>query len=426
MSVVISVEDVSKLYRLGILGTGALRDDLTRWWHTRVLKRPDPLLRIGDVDHGNRIGDHILALSHVNFTVSQGEVVGIIGRNGAGKSTMLKVLSRITSPTSGSIRIRGRLSSLLEVGTGFHGEMTGRENVYLNASILGMTRAEIRRRFDEIVEFAEIGDFIDTPVKRYSSGMYVRLAFAVAAHLDTEILIVDEVLAVGDVGFQQKCLGKMGEASHAGRTVLFVSHRMDHIRSLCSRTIVFDRGRISHDGDTGTGIRRYYAMFEETQSAPLADRKDREGRGQARFLDAWLEDEHGQRVQTVNTGQLLKIVMRVENTTNEPLRNLKAGVFVYAQGEVHVADLGTWESGHLPFTLENEMHIELTVPRLPLNAGRYHLSCIIRRADGAYEIEDWVSHAIQLTVDHGDFHGIGQMTGGMISIAHSASVSSGG
>jgi len=425
MTTVISAENISKVYRLGVIGTGTLRDDLLRLWHTRVLGKADPLTKIGDIDHGNRQGDRIWALNDVNFSVRQGEVLGIIGRNGAGKSTILKILSRITGPTTGQIKVRGRLSSLLEVGTGFHAELTGRENIYLNASILGMSQREIRQRFDEIVEFAEIGDYIDTPVKRYSSGMYVRLAFGVAAHLETEILVVDEVLAVGDVGFQKKCLGKMGDAANSGRTVLFVSHRMDHIAAMCSRTLVFDRGRIVHDGDTAAGVRRYYSMFEEQQSVSLEHRTEREGRGRIRFTAGWIENGVGERVQTVNTGEDIKIVLLVKNLSGQPIHNLKTSVFILAHGEVHVADVGTWESGAAPFSVDKEARIEIAISRLPLNAGQFSMHCVIRSYGGAFEIEDMLEHALPLTVDHGDYHGIGQMTGGMISIAHSASVRDG-
>ena len=204
---VISVEDVSKMYQLGVIGTGTFKDDF-KVWMAQLQGKPNPLSRIGEVDHGNRAGQTLWALKDISFTVEQGEILGIIGRNGAGKSTLLKILSQVTRPTSGQIRVKGRIASLLEVGTGFHPELTGRENIFLNGAILGMTQAEVRRRFDEIVDFSGVEKFIDTPVKRYSSGMYVRLAFAVAADLEPEILIVDEVLAVGDAEFQKKCLGK--------------------------------------------------------------------------------------------------------------------------------------------------------------------------------------------------------------------------
>src|SRR5476649_2009843 len=231
---VIKVENVSKAYRLGQIGGGTLRADVSRWW-AKLRGQADPSLKIGEEHHARRMGEQFWALDNVSFEVKQGEVMGIIGRNGAGKSTLLKILSQVTSPTSGQIKIKGRIASLLEVGTGFNPEMTGRENVFLNGAILGMTKAEIRSKFDEIVAFSGVEEFIDTPVKRYSSGMYVRLAFAVAAHLEPEILIVDEVLAVGDAEFQKKCMGKMKDVAEHGRTILFVSHNLEAVRKLCTR-----------------------------------------------------------------------------------------------------------------------------------------------------------------------------------------------
>jgi len=239
---IISVENISKIYRLGVIGTGTFSNDLKVWW-ARVRGKPNPLAKIGKKDYGNQVGDIIWALKDVSFKVEPGEVLGIVGRNGSGKSTLLKILSRVTAPSEGYVKIKGRIASLLEVGTGFHPELTGKENVYLNGAILGMSTQEITRKFDEIVDFAEIEPFIDTPVKRYSSGMYVRLAFAVAAHLESDILLVDEVLAVGDAEFQKKCLGKMnGLASEEGRTVLFVSHNMVSVRRLCERGILLNGG----------------------------------------------------------------------------------------------------------------------------------------------------------------------------------------
>ncbi|MEE3454502.1 MAG: ABC transporter ATP-binding protein, partial [Succiniclasticum sp.] len=243
MSSAIKVEHVSKEYRLGAIGGGTLRGDLQSWW-ARVRHQEDPSLRIDQAAGTHRKNERFLALNDVSFSAQQGEAIGIIGHNGAGKTTMLKLISRVTAPSAGTISYNGRIASMLEVGTGFHPEMTGRENIYMNGAILGMTKAEIARKFDEIVEFAEMRQFIDTPVKRYSSGMYVKLAFAVAAHLDSEIMIMDEVLAVGDAKFQQKCLGKMGDAaSNQGRTVLYVSHNMSTIRQLCSRCIVLSHGQ---------------------------------------------------------------------------------------------------------------------------------------------------------------------------------------
>ncbi|MGN6296266.1 MAG: ABC transporter ATP-binding protein [Ginsengibacter sp.] len=259
MTTVIKVENLSKQYRLGNVGTGSIAHDVNRAWH-RLRGKEDPYLKIGEENDRSKKGssEYVWALRDINFEVQQGEVLGIIGRNGAGKSTLLKILSRTTSPTTGSIKIKGRVASLLEVGTGFHPELTGRENIFLNGAILGMTRQEIKRKFDEIVDFAGVERYIDTPVKRYSSGMYVRLAFGVAAHLEPEILIVDEVLAVGDAEFQKKALGKMKDVSgREGRTVLFVSHNMTSIETLCQSAILLSQGGIEKMGNTNQVISAY-------------------------------------------------------------------------------------------------------------------------------------------------------------------------
>ena len=253
---VISVEHLSKCYRLGAIGGGTLRADVSRWL-AKLRGKADPNLKIGQEQHARLEGQEFWALRDVSFEVKQGEILGVIGRNGAGKSTLLKVLSRVTAPTSGQVKVKGRIASLLEVGTGFHPELTGRENIYLNGAILGMTKAEIRGKFDEIVDFSGVSDFIDTPVKRYSSGMYVRLAFAVAAHLEPEILIVDEVLAVGDAEFQKKCLGKMQDVAGHGRTILFVSHNMAAVTRLCRSGIVMEQGAIAMHGDISSVVARY-------------------------------------------------------------------------------------------------------------------------------------------------------------------------
>ncbi len=256
---VISVEHLTKQYDLGVVGTGSLTRDLERWW-ARARGKSDPYAIIGHDHKPSRKGESILALDDVSFTVQQGEALGIIGRNGAGKSTLLKILSRVTAPTSGVVKVKGRIGSLLEVGTGFHGELTGRENVYLNGAILGMKKEEVARKFDEIVAFSGVEKFIDTPVKRYSSGMYVRLGFAVAAHLDPEILIVDEVLAVGDAEFQRKCLGKMNDVAGEGRTVLFVSHNMGSVKQLCDHGILLSDGKIQFQGEINDCIDKYLNM----------------------------------------------------------------------------------------------------------------------------------------------------------------------
>lgn len=259
---VIKVENLSKQYRLGQVGTGTLRHDLNRLWHT-IRGKEDPYLKIGQVnDRTQKLSsDYVWALQDINFEVKQGEVLGIIGRNGAGKSTLLKILSKITKPTTGLIHINGRIASLLEVGTGFHPELSGRDNIFLNGAILGMRKWEIQKKFDEIVDFAGVHAYVDTPVKRYSSGMYVRLAFAVAAFLEPEILIIDEVLAVGDAEFQKKCIGRMKDVStNDGRTVLFVSHNMASIKSICNSAIILNNGQLEHSGEVSEIIPKYLAI----------------------------------------------------------------------------------------------------------------------------------------------------------------------
>jgi lipopolysaccharide transport system ATP-binding protein len=260
MPLAIKVENLSKQYRLGQIGTGTLSHDLNRFWAS-IRGKEDPYAQVGSANDRTQkaVSDYVWALKDINFEIEQGDAVGIIGRNGAGKSTLLKILSRTTLPTTGSVKMKGRIASLLEVGTGFHPEMTGRENIYQNGAILGMTRHEIKSKFDEIVDFSGCEAYIDTPVKRYSSGMYVRLAFAVAAHLESEILIVDEVLAVGDAEFQKKCLGKMNDvAKGEGRTVLFVSHNMAAVKSLCNKGVLLENGRIKTIGSVDDAITRYF------------------------------------------------------------------------------------------------------------------------------------------------------------------------
>jgi len=276
--VVIKVENVGKQYHLGKVGTGTMANDLNRWWHIARGKE-DPYLKIGSVNDRtskSRVNDIVWAVNDISFEVKQGEVLGIIGKNGAGKSTLLKILSRVTAPTIGNIKVKGRIASLLEVGTGFHPDLSGRENIFLNGAILGMTKTEIKSKFDEIVDFSGVERYIDTPVKRYSSGMYVRLAFAVAAHLEPEILIVDEVLAVGDAEFQKKCLGKMKDVSGQGRTVIFVSHNMASMNQLCNRGIMLQNGALFAEGkmaeitplylnNSNTGSLTGKIIFDESQ-----------------------------------------------------------------------------------------------------------------------------------------------------------------
>jgi len=312
----IKVEGLSKQYRLGVVGTGAINDDINRWWY-RVRGKEDPFLKIGEVNDRTRMGgsDYIWALRNICFEVNNGEVLGIIGRNGAGKSTLLKILSRTTAPTAGSVKIKGRVASLLEVGTGFHPELTGRENIYLNGAILGMTKKEIKGKFDEIVDFSGVERYIDTPVKRYSSGMYVRLAFAVAAHLDPEILIIDEVLAVGDVEFQKKCLGKMKDASEKdGRTVLFVSHQMDAITRLCNRVLVIDKGVIGFEGLSHDALTYYIKGTKQTAAFKRWDviNEFAPGNQYVRLLEVKVANLNDRISEVYNIDEPIKVTMKYE------------------------------------------------------------------------------------------------------------------
>lgn len=308
---VVSVEQLSKSYQLGVIGTGTAIGDFQRWW-AKQRGKPDPYLKIGEADHGNRQGETLWALKDVSFQVQQGEAVGIIGRNGAGKSTLLKILSQVTSPTEGTVKVKGRIASLLEVGTGFHPELTGRENIYLNGAIMGMSKAEISRKFDEIVDFSGVEKYIDTPVKRYSSGMYVRLAFAVAAHLDPDILIVDEVLAVGDAEFQKKCLNKMGDEGREGRTVLFVSHNMQAIRNLCPRCILLNKGEVLIDAASEASLSTYNGMLRDTKidaKTGIDDEKYRRGTGTIRFTSIALKDIEKKSRFTFEMGETIRFEM---------------------------------------------------------------------------------------------------------------------
>lgn len=305
MSVAIRFENVGKLYRLGTVGTGTLSHDIRRWWITSVMHKEDPYLKIGETNDRSTKGssDYVYALKDINLEVKEGDVLGIIGKNGAGKSTLLKLLSRVTAPTTGKICIKGRIASLLEVGTGFHPELTGRENIYMNGCILGMKKWEIDKKLDEIVDFSGCERYLDTPVKRYSSGMMVRLGFAVAAHLEPEILVVDEVLAVGDAEFQKKAIGKMQDVSKGeGRTVLFVSHNMASIKQLCNNSVLLSNGLIDAVGETSEIVNKYIQSNVSFVSQDLSQ-GDRQGSGVVKFNKVYVTNDKGDVVDTVLTGQ---------------------------------------------------------------------------------------------------------------------------
>jgi homopolymeric O-antigen transport system ATP-binding protein len=358
------------------------------------------------------------ALKDVSFGIGRGEVVGIIGRNGAGKSTLLKILSRITEPTEGRVRIKGGVASLLEVGTGFHPELTGRENIFLNGAILGMKRQEIKCKFDEIVAFAEAEKFLDTPVKRYSSGMYVRLAFAVAAHLEPEILIVDEVLAVGDAQFQRKCLGKMGEVAKGGRTVLFVSHQLAAVRRFCSRGLLLANGRLVFDGPAPSAIDEYIKTLSESQVGQTLDqRKDREGSGRVRFQKVCITNANCVRQNRVSSGDAMHIRIWYSNLTGKDIQNVAFHVAFDSPvfGRVFMCQSNL--VGKSITARADGGEIVLTIPRLPLTAG-FFTGNLFSAIDGAKgEVLDFVRQAFVLEVEQGDFFSTGQIpTGGVFLV----------
>lgn len=401
-NVVIRIENLTKEYRLGTINHGTLKQDLQSWW-ARLRGKEDPNSIVSHPSSLNAqqgLNPHFLALDRVSFDVQQGEAVGIIGRNGAGKSTLLKILSRVTAPTSGEVKIRGRVASLLEVGTGFHPELTGRENIFLNGAIHGMKRAEILRKLDEIIAFAEIEQFIDTPVKRYSSGMYVRLGFAVAAHLEPEILIVDEVLAVGDFQFQKKCLGKMQDVGREGRTVLFVSHQMESISNLCTRAILLQNGTLVESGQTRMVIDRYLQSSRKLDMTPLMERKDRIGNGRIRFTATWTENAQGEKGVPVLSGDDLTIVATYEVPGDEKVSGVRVAFGLMDKIGAQFTDLTNILSGDY-FELQRKRgEFRCTIPRLPLNSGRYSYHAFVCSSLGT---EDFVLDAGNFEVEVGDF-----------------------
>jgi lipopolysaccharide transport system ATP-binding protein len=346
------------------------------------------------------------AIRDVSFDVHKGDVMGIIGRNGAGKSTLLKILSRITTPTEGEVDMYGRVGSLLEVGTGFHPELTGRDNIFLSGSILGMRKREIEEKFNEIVTFAEIQKFIDTPVKRYSSGMYVRLAFAVAAHLEPEILVVDEVLAVGDAGFQKKCLGKMDEVAKEGRTVLFVSHNMAAVQNLCVQGILMDKGKIVDGGDTQKVIKAYNdSMQLSFTNNDLMHRKDRTGSGEIKFNQISLKNGKFEPVKLLFSGQTCYIEINYASLNGKKYSNVTFGLSIYSHG-AHLFSVSTDFVGKEIIKIEKNGKIYCKIDEFPLSPGIYTYNAICRIGGG---ISDWIINAGEITVEGGDFFGTGHL-----------------
>lgn len=399
----VHIRGLSKGYRLGVISTSTLHEDLSRWW-ARRRGRPDPLFKVDETAQASDSTEFIWALKNVTLSVGQGEVLGIIGRNGAGKSTLLKILSRVTAPTEGFVGIRGRIASLLEVGTGFHPELTGRQNTYLNGSILGMSRREVARKFDEIVDFAGVERFIDTPVKRYSSGMYVRLAFAVAAHLEPEVLLVDEVLSVGDVEFQRKCLGKMGSVAREGRTILFVSHNLAAIWSLCSRVCWLDAGVVVADGATKDVVSGYEASLTGlTVGGSGYQRLPGDVGGKSAWIESVsLTDEAG--AETVAVGWGSTLVIDIALGGQAPSDNFIVEFVLHnVKGELVSYGGSQMSSVRIPSDCRD---VRLALGPLPLTAGTYFLSFGLRDTTSGPHW-DWWDRGVQFSVGECDPTGCG-------------------
>ena len=411
---VIKVTNLSKIYRIGV--KEQIKDSFTATL-IDFLKGPfknyrkyRSLYRFDDMDNetGNSVGngneDIIWALRDVSFNVKRGDVLGVIGENGAGKSTLLKILCKITTPTKGRAEILGRVSSLLEVGTGFHPELTGRENVYLNGTILGMSKSEIDSKFDEIIDFSGIEKFIDTPVKRYSSGMGVRLAFSVAAHLEPEILLVDEVLAVGDASFQKKCIGKMKEVAEVGRTVLFVSHNFAAVENLCTKAIRIKQGKLVQKGSPREVIDRYLEEDAKKSMIDIGHRTDRKGKGEIKIRKIELFNQHNEVVTNSISGQKLIIRLHYKCYSDKVFRRCVMSVAVF-RNQIPYFNLSTELVDKKELRLSGEGYLDFIIPSLPLSQSIYYLYTYL---ESNKEIQDWILSAMELSVVDGDYYGTGK------------------
>ena len=405
---VIKVENISKFYQLGLINHGTLAKDLQGWWaKIRGKEDPNSQISLTNSQNSDKNTDFIYALKDVSFDVQQGEVLGIIGANGAGKSTLLKILSRVTSPTSGCIKIKGRIGSLLEVGTGFHPELTGRENIYINGAILGMRKHEIDKKLDEIIDFSGVEKFIDTPVKRYSSGMYVRLAFAVAAHLDPEILVVDEVLAVGDADFQKKCLGKMGDVSKKeGRTVLFVSHNMAAVRQLCTRGILLRNGELVFNGGTEDTVNEYLSFGTNIEETDLSTRtENRTGNHIAKFVKFEIFS-NGKPTNSIKTGDDISFKMTIESKEN--LSNVTIQLAVYNKLGHKIIHTNNFIATGKRFFLKKGLNtVSVFFDSLPLQIGSYYINidCLPYLSNPF----DWLEKVATFSVVEKDVLGTGKL-----------------
>lgn len=403
MTPVIKIENVSKLYKLGFYGADTFRDEVLNFF-ARLRGKPAVNSIVGtsnNLSDNDSDSDYVWALKDINLTVNQGDIVGIIGKNGAGKSTLLKILSKITTPTTGSIKVRGRIASLLEVGTGMHQELTGRENIFLNGAILGMTKHEIRTKLDEIIDFAGIAKYIDTPIKRYSSGMRVRLGFAIAAHLEPEILIVDEVLAVGDAEFQKRAIGKMQDISKGeGRTVLFVSHNMTSIKNLCKTGVLMKNGRIEFEGEIDETVGKYLTEQEIRSNIKISDIKDRQGDGKLRFTNLLFYDKNHQEKDTFEVGE--SIIIRVMFKIYGEIENAKK-----TRIDIGINDIFdnrvTWLSTYM-FSDKIDLSknfIDFTISKIVLNEGTYNINLFCQTDN---DVSDWIKNTAKLNIVFHDYY----------------------
>lgn len=413
MNTAIEFNNVSKQYKLGYVTARTLGDDLNRWWAVNVLHKEDPLLKVGSVNDRSQKADsdYVWALRNIDFKVEQGDVIGIIGKNGAGKSTLLKLLSRVTTPTIGTIRAKGRIASLLEVGTGFHPELTGRENIYMNGAILGMNKKEITRKIDEIVDFSGCERYIDTPTKRYSSGMTVRLGFAIAAHLEPEIMVVDEVLAVGDAEFQKKAIGKMQDVSKGdGRTVLFVSHNMASIRALCRNGILLENGTVKYVGEINDVVNEYQRSTKEFIDVEIFYRDDRQGNGKLRLSNLEILSSNSEVIDRVSMGDDFKILVELKNinwSDNDSISELSLGINdEYGQRNIVMNNIFIGKKCQINSN-DRTVRFEFNIHKCPLNSGDYTMAFYL--SDKFGNVVDWINNVGHLYVENGDFYGTGKV-----------------
>lgn len=406
--IILKIDNVSKQYRLGVINASTLNDDVKRFI-AKLRGKEDPLLKVGEENNRTIKGssDYVWSLKDISFDVHKGDVIGIIGKNGAGKSTLLKVLSQVTAPTTGVIKSKGRIASLLEVGTGFHPELTGKENIFLNGAILGMTKKEIFSKLDEIIEFSGTERYIDTPVKRYSSGMRVRLAFAVAAHLDPDILIVDEVLAVGDVEFQNKAIGKMKDvASGEGKTVLFVSHNMTAVRNLCTKGIVLDQGKIAYQGNCEDSVNFYLQKNKELAHIEINERKDRKGNHKLMVDDIFITNSKGLKVDEIHSGESYKLCLSYLKKGIVDSKQLCIVLQFFDANDLLVTTIATDEQGTKFNDVFEEGFIEVDIPRLQFREGTYNMAYMISEKlafNTPHNVLDNLNNAFSLDVIRGDY-----------------------